>query len=370
MQADADEKARLLPREMPRGASDGDSGFPTKSILRPCSKKGRGRAQKSLDLIEAMYAAAEAAQPITGRGIGYKLFTAGLIPSMARSEMQRVYRLLKEAREEGNIPWEWIVDETRSLERVSTWADPADYARCVARSYRRDFWNQQPVRVEVWSEKGTIRGVLAPVLDQYAVGFRVMHGFSSATSVHDVADDDDGRDLIALYVGDYDPSGMFMSEQDLPSRLAEYDGDHVDAAAHRADPRAGQRPAVVPGSRQEQRPSLQLVRRDTTASVVGNSTRWTRTISATAFEKAIIELIEPVAWKRCEVVNRAEQESLRTILQKWKGARWAGRCVPTAARRSILQPGTATAMIWLSPAAARARIPGALRGAADALPVR
>ena len=63
------------------------------------SRKGRGKARRSLDLIEAMYLAAKAAQPITGRGIGYKLFTAGLIPSMARSEMQRVYRLLKEARE-------------------------------------------------------------------------------------------------------------------------------------------------------------------------------------------------------------------------------------------------------------------------------
>ena len=195
------------------------------------SKKGRGMAQKSLDLIEAMYDAAEAAQPITGRGIGYKLFTAGLIPSMARSEMQRVYRLLKEAREQGVIPWEWIVDETRSLERASTWDDPEEYARSVARSYRRDFWDQQPVRVEVWSEKGTIRGVLAPVLDEYGVGFRVMHGFASATSVHDVADDDDGRELIALYVGDYDPSGLYMSEQDLPARLAEYDGDHVDIDA-------------------------------------------------------------------------------------------------------------------------------------------
>ena len=46
-------------------------------------KPGRGMAQRSLDLIEAMHTAAEAAQPITGRGIGYKLFTAGLIPSMA-----------------------------------------------------------------------------------------------------------------------------------------------------------------------------------------------------------------------------------------------------------------------------------------------
>src|SRR5262249_41175112 len=166
-----------------------------------------------------MYDAAEAAQPITGRGIGYKLFTAGLIPSMSRSEMQRVYRLLKEARERDHIPWEWIVDETRSIERVSTWDNPAQYARAVARSYPPHFWNQQPVRCEVWSEKGTVRGVLQPVLDQYAVGFRVMHGFSGATTVYEVAQDDDGRGLIALYVGDYDPSGMFMSERDLPDRI-------------------------------------------------------------------------------------------------------------------------------------------------------
>src|SRR5262245_24568501 len=112
-------------------------------------KKGRGMARRSLELIEAMYAAAKAAQPITGRGIGYKLFTTGLIPSMATNEMQRVYRLLKHAREQEIIPWEWIVDETRELERTSTWSNPAEYAECVARSYRRDFWDQQPVRCEV-----------------------------------------------------------------------------------------------------------------------------------------------------------------------------------------------------------------------------
>ncbi len=43
-----------------------------------------------------------------------------------------------------------------------------------------------------------------------------MHGFSGATTIHDVAEDDDGRDLIVLYVGDYDPSGLYMSEHDLP----------------------------------------------------------------------------------------------------------------------------------------------------------
>ena len=284
------------------------------------SKKGRGRAQKSLDLIEAMYLAAKTAQPITGRGIGYKLFTAGLIPSMARSEMQRVYRLLKEAREQGDIPWEWIVDETRSLERTSTWADPAAYARAVARSYSRDFWDQQPVRVEVWSEKGTIRGVLAPVLDQYAVGFRVMHGFSSATSVHDVADDDDGRDLIALYVGDYDPSGLFMSEQDLPSRLAEYDGKHVDVCRIALIREQVSDLPSFPVTDKRADPRFNWFR-DRYGGRCWELDAMDPNDLRDCVQKAIIELIEPVAWKRCEVVNRAEQESLRSILQKWKGAR-------------------------------------------------
>jgi hypothetical protein len=195
--------------------------------FQPGSKKGRGRAQKSIDLIEAMHDIAKAAEPITGRGIGYKLFTAGLIPSMSVQDMAKVYRLLREAREEGEIPWEWIVDETRELESVASWSDPAAFVRTGSRAYRRDFWQQQPGRVEVWSEKGTVRGVLKPVLDGYGVGFRVMHGFGSATSVYDIAQDGDGRPLIALYVGDYDPSGMFMSERDLPDRLERYGGDHV-----------------------------------------------------------------------------------------------------------------------------------------------
>src|SRR6516162_4457557 len=141
--------------------------------------------------------------------------------------MQRVYRLLREAREQGIIPWEWIVDETRGIERVSTWSNPAVYAECVAKSYRRDFWDQQPHRVQVWSEKGTVRGLLAPVLDEYAVGFNPVHGFTSATDAHNAAEDCDGRDVIVLYVGDYDPSGMFMSEADLPNRFDKYDGDHI-----------------------------------------------------------------------------------------------------------------------------------------------
>lgn len=284
-----------------------------------CSKKGRGMAKRSLDLIEAMYTAADAAQPITGRGIGYKLFTAGLIPSMARIEMQRVYRLLKQARERGDIPWEWIVDETRMIERVSTWDNPDQYARCVAQSYRRDFWNQQPVRVEVWSEKGTVRGVLQVVLDCFAVGFRVMHGFSSATSVHDVAQDDDGRPLIALYVGDFDPSVLFMSEVDLPTRLSEYGGLHVEMKRVALKPDQLADLPSFPATDKLKDPRYKWFRERHGAQCWELDAMDPRDLRD-CVEKSIKEFIEPVAWSRCEIVNQAERESLKTILTGWRAA--------------------------------------------------
>jgi hypothetical protein len=280
-------------------------------------KPGRGMAVASLDLIAAMAAIAQAAQPITGRGVGYKLFTAGLIPSMSVNEMQKVYRLLRIAREQGDINWSWIVDETRELERVSTWSNPDEYARAVATSYRRDFWDQQPCRVEVWSEKGTIRGVLKPVLDHYAVGFRVMHGFTSATAVNDVAEDSDGRNLMVLYVGDLDPSGMFMSERDLPQRLAEYGGDHVNLRriALTLDQTNGL--PSFPASDKRKDPRYKWFAENHGWRCWEIDAMDPRDLRECA-EEAISELIEPTVWARCETVYAAELESLQTILSNWK----------------------------------------------------
>ena len=52
------------------------------------SKKGRGRAAKSIKLIEAMAEIAEECAPITVRGVCYKLFTRGLIASMGQGDIK------------------------------------------------------------------------------------------------------------------------------------------------------------------------------------------------------------------------------------------------------------------------------------------
>jgi hypothetical protein len=283
-------------------------------------RRGRGMAQESLELIIAMRKEAAAAQPITGRGVGYKLFARGLTPSMEKNVMQRVYRLLKQAREQGTIPWEWIVDETRSLERKPSWDDPRDFFDSVMPQYRRNRWDQQPTRVEVWSEKGTVRGVLAPVLNAYGVGFRVMHGFSGATTVHDVAEDDDGRELIALYVGDLDPSGMFMSECDLPKRLEKYGGTHVTVKRVALVREHVRGLLSFPASDKRDDPRYRWFVENHGAKCWELDAMDPNDLRALVQEAVEDEICDRDAWDRCKRVELAERESMTNFVRRWKGA--------------------------------------------------
>ena len=199
---------------------------------------------------------------------------------------------------------------------MSTWDDPAAYARCVARSYRRDFWNQQPVRVKVVSEKGTVRGVLAPCSIDYAVGFLPVHGFSSATTVHDIAQDDDGRQLIVLYVGDSIRAACSCRKRTCPT------GSPNTAAITSTLKRIALTREQVSGL-----PSFPATdKRKDPRYKWFRSNYGTRCWELDAMdpndlrdcvEQEIEKLIEPIAWQRCEMVNAAEQESLKTILKNW-----------------------------------------------------
>jgi hypothetical protein len=245
----------------------------------------------------------------------------GVIASMKKSETNKVSTHLTWAREHGLIPWAWIVDETREAERVSAWEDPAAYVETVKRAYRRDRWTDQPLRIEVWSEKGTIRGTLAPVLHEYGVTFRVMHGYGSATAIHQAALESLATDkpTTALYVGDWDPSGLHMSEVDLPERLAAYGGDvelvrlaitkrdtydpelpHFDAATKVKDPRFGW---------YRNRYGLHCWELDALNPVILRA----------RVEQAIHQRLDLEAWERAEVVEKAERESLSNILSTWPG---------------------------------------------------
>jgi len=283
---------------------------------------GRGLASKTLELRQLCYEILDEIRPATVRAVCYRLFVLKAIPDMSKNSTQRISHVMTRAREEEFIPWSWIVDETRDLERAPQWNDPTDFARTVKRSYRRDLWTQQPQRVEIWSEKGTMRGTLAPVLDEYGVGFRVMHGFGSATVVNDIAEETmrESTSLRVFYIGDWDPSGMYMSAVDIPNRLEKY-GARVQLSRISLTREDLEAPALAPLSF----PAADK-RKDPRYG-------WfTRTVGAQCWEldalspvivrdrvRAAIEgmILDRDAWDRYEATGQAELSSLGDVLTEW-----------------------------------------------------
>jgi hypothetical protein len=285
------------------------------------ARPGRGKAKKTIALIEAAIRILEEIQPASIRAVCYRLFVAGLIPSMAVKYTSMVSKQLVWAREQGHLPWDHVVDETREAERIQTWSDPAEIIDAAVRGYRKDYWATQPEWIEVWSEKGTVRGSLSPVLNKYGVTFRVMHGFGSATSIHGIAEETARNDkrLTVLYAGDFDPSGMNMSEVDLPGRMERYEGDAdiVRVALNDDD--------VAPGT---DLPSFEIESKSKDPRYkwfLQNYGRRCWELDALSpvvlrerVEGAILATLDLDAWDHSVKIEHAETESMGSILKNWK----------------------------------------------------
>lgn len=290
--------------------------------MQPSRRRGRGKSQKSIDLVNAAVQILLEIQPASVRAVCYRLFAAGLIADMSKGSTDKVSKQLVWARENGRIAWDSIVDETREAERISTWENPNAIINAAVRGYRRDYWQDQPNRVEVWSEKGTVRGTLAPVLNEYGATFRVMHGYGSATSIYTAAQDSVAGDkpLSVLYVGDWDPSGLHMSEVDLPARLDRYGGQlTIHRIALRADD-------VAPGT------SIPSFQADTKskdpryswfADRFGSKCWELDALSPVVLRQrakdAIRSLIDLDRWNHAVNVEVAERESMHTFMDTWNG---------------------------------------------------
>jgi hypothetical protein len=284
---------------------------------------GRGKAQKSLDLIDAAHDILAEIQPASVRAVCYRLFNQNIIRDMSKGETNRVSTQLTWAREQGIIPWSWIVDETRDAERAAVgWESPEVFRQAALQSYRRDHWTYQSKHVEIWSEKGTVRGTIAPVLREFGIAFRVMHGYASATAVYQAARESvqDAKAWIVLYVGDYDPSGLHMSEVDLPNRLGEY-GSIIElrrVALVADDVRFGGLPSF-PTQTKRGDPRWRWYR-DRYGEQCWELDALSPTILRDRLAEAINMQIEPEAWERCARGEAAEQHSLEVILRGWHGS--------------------------------------------------
>ena len=256
-------------------------------------------------------------QPITLRGLMYRIVSAGWLPSTDRQHYTRVGRVMTTLRETGVIPFRWIVDNVRSTEKPSSWSGLTDFAETIKCAYRKDFWSRLPEYVHVIVEKDAIAGVLAPVTKEYDVALSPIRGYVSLSFAHEIAEAWKRIDkpIFAFYLGDFDASGYDL-ERDVRAKLTRYcdrpftwtrlgvnrddfaDFDLIPLQPKKTDSRY-RRFVAEHGSQcaeLDALPATELRRR---------------------VEEAITEHIDREEWERLREVERLEKETVAALASAW-----------------------------------------------------
>jgi len=85
-------------------------------------KRSRRRGRGDMDTIrEAIYEVLEADNPMTVRQVFYQLVGRGAIEKTEAEYKQTIGRLLTEMRRAGEIPFDWIADNTRWMRKPRTY---------------------------------------------------------------------------------------------------------------------------------------------------------------------------------------------------------------------------------------------------------
>jgi hypothetical protein len=287
---------------------------------------GRGISLLTRDRLDAAFAYAKTNRPVTVRGVAYHLFTRipPLIESMAEKHVAEVSRILVRAREEGDLPWEWIVDEGRGVEGGHGWDSLEQFGEAMLDHYRKNRWLDQDFHVELWSEKATVKGLLAPVIRRYQIPFRVMKGFVSASEAKEISNQiesvaAEGKEFVALYIGDWDPSGLCMSERDLPERLERY-GDGSEFTIRRIalieEDLAGL--PSFPLETKKGDPRYNWYRKNHHPSVCWEIDAMSPVALRARVEAEIKSHIDADLWRRADEVERAERDSIREFVGNLK----------------------------------------------------
>lgn len=176
---------------------------------------------------------------LTNRQLYYQLVSRDIIPN-ADMVYKRICTFLTDARYAGLIDWKAIEDRGRVPEKHPDWKNIKRLIDSATYSYRLPRWQDQDNYAELYCEKQAMESVLKPVSDDYHIYFGVNKGYSSASTMYDLAQrlkkkiNDDEKKAVVLYLGDHDPSGLDMI-RDVRKRIWEFLTQGCDAIDYEHD---------------------------------------------------------------------------------------------------------------------------------------
>lgn len=173
---------------------------------------------------------AAAGYDLTLRQVYYQFVARAWIANRD-TEYKRLGSIISDARLAGLVPWNRIVDRTRSLRGTYHVDDVEQAVSETAEQFAIDTWDTQPNRVEVWVEKDALVGVIGQAAAQWDVNHFSCRGYTSQVEVWNAAMRhvrylEGGQAVTILHLGDHDPSGIDMT-RDIRDRLQLFASAHV-----------------------------------------------------------------------------------------------------------------------------------------------
>ncbi|MCF6110831.1 hypothetical protein L2331_13140 [Mesorhizobium muleiense] len=152
---------------------------------------------------------------MTVRQIFYQLVVAGAIEKTEEQYQGTVIRLLTDMRLAGELPFHWIVDESRRVRITETYDSVAHAIEQTAKFYRRSALAQSSDYIEIWCEKDALAGVMWDATSDYDVPLMVSRGMPSLTFLYGSAQAIRraavaGKQTYIYQFGDHDPSGVLI----------------------------------------------------------------------------------------------------------------------------------------------------------------
>jgi hypothetical protein len=147
----------------------------------------------------------------------------------------------------GEIPWDWICDETRPVSLWRQWKNAADFigeqTKRFLTDYSRDLLQSQSLHFEVVVEKLTVQNFIDPVASKYGMPVVILRGNSGIVARYQIAERyraSGKAGLFLLCLGDCDPDGDSIVETTLASLrddlgIASAEGTRVAMTHEQAD---------------------------------------------------------------------------------------------------------------------------------------
>ena len=238
-------------------------------------------------------------RPMTVRQVFYQATVHGLVEK-AETGYSKVQTDLTVMRRAGDLPYDWLADNTRWQRKPHTFDSVEDALKETAKFYRKALWNDANCYVEIWLEKDALAGVVYPVTGTFDVPLMGAAEYISELTVP----------TFIYHLGDFDPSGVNAGEK-IEATLREMAPD-ADITFRRL--------AVTPEQIGEWNlPTRPTKKSDTRSKNFGEISVELDAIEPNRLRRLVQQAIEQHLPKRQFKVLKAAEESERAVIGRLVG---------------------------------------------------